>query len=181
MDEIKIPLGKLKEVDLTITEYLTLYNLANGFCISYKATLEDYTGLEKKGFVKLTSNGIFLRDKAQVLFSKGTDLFEEWLEAYPTQVQKKFGGTRALSPSSADTILGKTLRKKWDSIFKKDIEEQKKAITVLKKQVKQMEDSGDLEYMVEARRWLNEGYHEKYSYLLDEEDYNDDYISEDYL
>ena len=41
--------------------------------------------------------------------------------------------------------------------------------------------SGDLEYMVEAARWLNEGYHEKYSYLLDNDTGTNKYENEDYM
>ena len=40
--------------------------------------------------------------------------------------------------------------------------------------------SGELEFMVEATRWLNEGYHEKYSFLL-EEDVHEAYSNEDYM
>lgn len=78
-------------------------------------------------------------------------------------------------------MLGKRLKKKWNSIFKKNIEAEEKAIKVLQLQVKQMEKSGDLEYMVEATRWLNEGYHEKYSYLLDQDTGANKYEDEDYL
>jgi hypothetical protein len=184
MDEIKIPMTLLKDVGLTINEYLILYNLANNYCISeeFSYTLEQLLELEKKGFIKLTSEGVFIRDKAEVFFSVKKEKFEDWLDAYPTNVKKKFGGSRALSPADPDTILGKRLRAKWNKIFKKNIEEEEKAIKVLQLQVKQMEKSGDLEYMVEATRWLNEGYHEKYAYLLDEEyTRGSRYEDEDYL
>jgi hypothetical protein len=184
MNDIKLPMTLLNDVGLTINEYLILYNLANNHCISeeFSYTLDQLVALEQKGFIKLTSEGVFIRDKAEVLFSVKRDLFEEWLLAYPTNVKKKFGGSRALSPSKVDTMLGKRLRKKWSSIFKKNIEAEEKAIKVLQLQVKQMEQSGDLEYMVEAARWLNEGYHEKYEYLLDEQAARGSrYEDEDYL
>ena len=183
MDKLVIPIALLKDVGLTINEYLILFNLANKHCISeeFSYTLDELVELEKKGFIKLTSEGVFIRDKAEVLFSVKRDLFEDWLLAYPTNVKKKFGGSRALSPSKVDTMLGKRLKKKWNSIFKKNIEAEEKAIKVLQLQVKQMEKSGDLEYMVEATRWLNEGYHEKYSYLLDQDMGTNKYENEDYL
>ena len=68
-----------------------------------------------------------------------------------------------------------------DRIFKKDTGKQRQAIDVLALQVKDMKRSGDLEYMVEAARWLNEGYHEKYSYLLESNTNNNKYENEDYM
>ena len=35
--------------------------------------------------------------------------------------------------------------------------------------------------MVEATRWLNEGYHEKYSYLIDQDKGDNLYENEDYM
>jgi len=184
MEDIKIPLTLLEEVGLTINEYLILYDIANKRCLKGKFdyNLEQLVSLENKGFVKLTSDGVFIRDKADIFFSVKRDVFEEWLNEYPVTVKKKFGGSRALSPASVDTILGKRLRTKWNKIFKKNIEAEEKAIKVLQLQVQQMRRSGDLEYMVEATRWLNEGYHEKYEYLLAEETIKRDrYEDEDYL
>lgn len=66
-------------------------------------------------------------------------------------------------------------------IFKKDIVAQENAIKVLELQLEDMKKSGDLEFMVEATRWLNEGYHEKYSYLLDDDHSENQYKNEDYL
>ena len=105
----------------------------------------------------------------------------KWLKAYPTSVKKKFGGNRALSPADPDTILGQKLRKKWEQIFKKDVKKQEDAIRVLELEVKDKTKSGDLEYMVEATRWLNEGFHEKYSYLLDQDRGDNMYANEDYM
>lgn len=184
MEDIVIPMKLLKKHSLTINEYLILYDAANKRCISNEFTyaLEQLVSLEAKGFVKLTSEGVFIRDKADIFFSVKRNVFEEWLEEYPVTVKKKYGGSRALSPSSPDTILGRRLKTKWDKIFNNKIADEEKAIMVLKLQVRQMQKAGDLEYMVEAARWLNEGYHEKYEYLLDEEDLKGNrYENEDYL
>jgi len=47
--------------------------------------------------------------------------------------------------------------------------------------MKELKKSGDTEYMVEAHRWLNEGFHEKYAYLLDDSHSDIKYENEDYL
>ena len=184
MNDIVIPMKLLKKVGLTINEYLILYNIANKHCISeeFQFDLDQLVDLESKGFIKLTSTGMFLRNKSDVFFSIERDPFAEWLSIYPTKVKKSTGATRALSPNSPDTILGKNLRKKWNQNFKKNILAEEKAIKVLHLQVQQMEASGDLQWMVEATRWLNQGYHEKYDYLLDDEqDDRNKYEDEDYL
>jgi hypothetical protein len=184
MNKIVITLEVLQKQGLTINEYLVLYNIVNDYSIS---TFLDYgfkelISLEDKGFVKLIGHDIHLRDKTTSLFSiNETDLFAKWLKTYPVKVTKKFGGSRSLSPASDDTILGQKLKKKWSLIFKKDVKAQEKAIKVLEYQLEDMKKSGDLEYMVEAARWLNEGYHEKYSYLVDEGRSPNKYKNEDYL
>ena len=185
MDKIVIPMDILKENDLNINEYLILFNLANKYCISnnFDYDMEQLVRLEKKGFIKISPDKIFLREKTENIFSISKDLFLTWLSIYPVKVKKtRSQGSRALSPAGDDTILGRNLRAKWDRIFKKNIEAQENAIKVLELQLKDMKKSGDLEYMVEATRWLNEGYHEKYSYLLDENHPDiQKYENEDYL
>jgi len=181
--DIVLNLKLIQELGLTINEYLILYNIANNNQISsiFNYSLKDVVKLEKEMFLKITHNGVFLRTKAEALFSVvGEDYFASWLEKYPIKVTKRNGGSRSLSPASADTILGKTLRKKWDTLFKKDTESQKRAILVLELQVTDMTRSGDLEYMVEARRWLNEGYFEKYEYLVDEQKDRSKFENEDF-
>ena len=183
MDNITIPLKSVIEQGLSINEYLLLYDISTGFTISnlLDNSIGSLISLEEKGFIKMSDNKMYLRSKANVFFSVDEDLFTEWLNTYPTMVARKHGGKRALSPAGATTILGTKLRVKWDRIFKKDTEKQRKAIKVLELQVKDMKKSGDIEYMVEAARWLNEGYHEKYSDLLDSDTGTNQYENEDYM
>ena len=186
MNDITLPMDSIKENGLNINEYMLLYDLTNQYSISMMLNKGDILptliSLEKKGFVKFVNNEAFLREKASVMFSTKKDLFKEWLDIYPTSVKKRHGGKRALSPATVDTILGKRLASKWKSIFKGDIAAQEKAIQVLEIEVKDKKKSGDLEFMVEASRWLNEGYHEKYSFLVDEGIVPENkYSNEDYM
>ena len=183
MDNITLPIGDIVKNKISINEYLILYNIANGFVITgiLDTSLESLTTLESKGFIKVSKDGLFLREKASVFFVLDDDLFIKWLRTYPTSVRKKHGGQRALSPASPDTMLGKKLRKKWELVFRNNAQKQEVAIRVLELEVKDKTKSGDLEYMVEATRWLNEGYHEKYSYLLDSDRGENKYENEDYM
>jgi hypothetical protein len=183
MDNITLPIGDILKNKISINEYLILYNIANGLVITgiLDTSLESLTELESKGFIKISKEGLFLREKASVFFVIDDDLFIKWLRTYPTSVRKKHGGQRALSPASHKTMLGEKLRKKWELIFRNNTQKQEIAIRVLELEVKDKTKSGDLEYMVEAARWLNEGYHEKYSYLLETDTGNNKYENEDYM
>lgn len=186
LSDITIPIELLTELGITINEYLILYSLA---CTSLKEnfeyTMKQLVALEQKGYIKIMSDGICIRHKLNKLFPSGEDpedidLFEQWIDHYPTKVTKKTGGTRALSPATTDTILGKKLRKKWNSLFKKDIVLQQKVVDVLEAEVNDKKRSGDLEYMVNAERWLNGGFWELNEHLL-ENKIEDKYNDEDYI
>lgn len=170
MDNITIDFALLKSNDLSISEYLSLYNAVCPGCISemYIDRLEDIDQLQSKGFLKVTSTGVILREKAKDLFKVKEDNFLIWLNKYPIRVKKSHGGSRHLSPASDETIEGKKLRSKWNKLFRNNPTGELKAIKVLELEVAMRIKSNDLEYMVEAMRWLNGGYHEKYEYLIEE-------------
>lgn len=182
--DIILPIGRIRLLGISINEYLILYDLVNDHEIKNILSfgLSDLVSLESKGFIKLGRDGITIRDKSTKLFAiDGTvDLFTVWLSTYPVKVDKKYGGSRALSPSSENTILGRKLKKKWESTFRKDTNAMRQAIEVLEIEVENRTKSGDLEYMVEATRWLNEGFHEKYAYMIDERKEKDEYGQEDH-
>jgi len=183
LDNITIPIEIIMKHNISISEYIVLYDVANGHIISglIDNPMPSLISLEKKGYVRFSEEKIFLRDKSSVFFAVNEDLFLKWLKIYPTTVSRKYGGKRALSPANPDTILGNKLHKKWKTVFKKDVRAQEKAIGVLERQISADTKSGDMEYFVEASRWLNEGYHEKYSYLLDESQATRKYDNEDYM
>ena len=114
MDNILLPIDEIIKNDLTINEYLLLYNFANSKIISgiINTGVEDLVGLEKKGFIKVIKNSVILRDKASALFTQTDDYFVQWLNAYPVSVTKSNGSKRALSPAKPDTVLGKILKVK---------------------------------------------------------------------
>jgi hypothetical protein len=170
INSITIDFKVLNQNKLSINEYLTLYDLVCPDCINdhYRTSTVDIVNLEKKGLIKLTASGTVIREKARKMFRLDEDYFLQWLNAYPIRVIKSRGGSRVLSPAKADTIEGRKLRKKWQTLFVGNPEEEQKAIKVLEAEVAMRTKSHDLEYMVEATRWLNGGYHEKMEYLLEE-------------
>lgn len=182
--DITIPVERIRALGITINEYLILYDLTHDNEITnlLDFTLQQLVKLEQKGYIRIEKDGIIVRAKTTALFAiDGTeDLFVVWLSKYPTKVKTSRGGSRALSPASENTIMGKNLRKKWVMTFKKDTEAMLQAIKVLELEVEDKKKSGDLEYMVEASRWLNQGYFEKYAYLIEDDKGKNEYENEDY-
>jgi len=170
MNKVEIYFDTLRENNLSINEYLALYNVVCGNCVAefFVAEQSHLDSLEKKGFIKIIGNKTALRESAKDLFKIKEDYFLKWLNSYPIRVRKTTGGSRVLSPASDETIEGKRLRKKWKTMFKGNPKAEEKAIRVLEAEVLMRKKANDLEYMVEAARWLNGGYHEKYEYLLEE-------------
>lgn len=171
MENITIDLTLLRKLNLSINEYLSLYNLVCPGCIDtiFIPRSSDIVRLEKKGYVKITPDEVILRELAKDLFGVKDDYFLQWLTTYPIRVKKSTGGSRALSPRSDDTIEGKKLRKKWNTMFRGKPLEEKRAIKVLEAELEMRRKANSLEFMVESARWLNGGYHEKYEYLLEED------------
>jgi len=182
MDSITIDFSLLKKNKLNLSEYLTLYDMVCPDCISkiYINRIEDVDSLQRKGFIKITQNGNILRAKAKSMFRITEDHFLVWLNKYPIRVKKSHGGSRHLSPASDETVEGKKLRKKWKQTFVGNPEGELKAIKVLELEVAMRIKSNDLEFMVEASRWLNGGYYEKYEYLIEETNVNSKGIVDDY-
>lgn len=186
MDNINIDLKLLQKLDININEYLTLWDIANNLEISsiFNYGIAELVSLEKKGLIKLTNEAITLRGKGTRIFNTTDELFEEWINLYPTYVLSSNGSKRALSPASSDTILGKRLKTKWNNLFKKDADAQRQAIEVLRAMIKSKTKDGSMCYFVEATRFLNEGFHEKEAHLIGEnsETNNNNYgESEDWL
>jgi hypothetical protein len=180
--DITLDLSRISSLGLTINEYLILYNVANNNEIFqiFNYTLEEVVALEAKGFIKILPEGIVLRARSNKLFSiTSDDLFKKWLGTYPVKVSNGRGGTRAISPKDESTIVGKTLKKKWNTLFKKDIKAQEKAILVLELEIAEKTRSGEMQYMVEATKWLNQGYFEKYDYLAEDYKERQTYQDED--
>lgn len=84
---ITIDTDYISKVGLTISEYILLYLLFNENKDSVETSISTIESLEKKGFVKDSSDGITLRKKAIDLFktdsipTKKAD-FEEFVEKY---------------------------------------------------------------------------------------------------
>ncbi len=189
--ELVLPIDKIVKLGLTINEYVVLYDVSTGYQLS--GLIDNATStlinLEEKGFIRFKDSKIFLRGNSSELFTldeKG--LFEQWLEAYPTSVKTKNGGSRALSFSDPNGKGAKQLRSKWNTIFKNNREKQEKALAVTKLYIANLKKSGDLGYAVQAMRFLNGAYYEQYEYLLKEQNeldniggVNYDYSSEDFI
>ena len=171
--EIVINSEILVENNVTISEFLYLQSLHEGnfskdlFKIIDKIE-ED--SLQKRGFIKITTDGVVLRSKAINLF-ESPNLFLKFLNTFPI----KTPSGRFLSPLRDNTMKSKKLEAKWNKLFKSKPHLEEKAIKVLEAELKWRKRNNSLDFMKGIESWLNQGEYENLEYLLEEdkENYND--------
>lgn len=157
---------------LTISEYLYLKLLytKDKDPEMYKVLdqVEDDV-LQLRGFIRILDSEIVLRTKAIELF-EGANLFSRFLVMFPVKSPEG----RFLSPLRNDTIKGKALRTKWNTLFKNKPHLEQVAIDVLEAELKWRRNTGKMEYIHAADVWLNKGDYENYAYLLEEKEQTND-------
>lgn len=158
----------LMENNLNISEYLYLKNLTlsdqDKIQDIYKIIHEiDEDKLQDKGFIKITEEGIVLRQKTIDLFNP-PELFYKFLSTFPI----KTPSGRYLSPAGTTGIAVTNLKKKWKNTFKNKHNLEQKAIIVLEAELKWRRQSNNLEYIHNAETWLNQADFEKYEYLVED-------------
>lgn len=169
---IQIDTNFLKINNLTVSEFFYLRQLF----VDSKDKIEDLitildlvniNQLELKGYIKITSSGIVLRNKAKELFTVDENLFDRFITTFPikTPIKKRY-----LSPSKLEGVAYNTLKNKWNRIFKNNKAKAEKAIKVLEAELRMRQSSPDgIEFMNAAEAWLNQANYEKYEYLLEED------------
>jgi hypothetical protein len=120
--KILIDLELLKSLGISPDMYVFLYVEYNKFLyeeISLVNIESTIAHLQHQGFIKLTDEGIVLRQKALNLFI--TDIkeqqFMEFFNTYPMKVPNGKGGYRPLRPASVDTKLGKDIKRRYDKLI----------------------------------------------------------------
>lgn len=170
--EFSCNLDELDEKGLTFTEYLILFKLYNYMEYRNISINESvYELLSSKGYIKKDNEDVLgwvLTEKGEAFFDGAPELFDEFIELFPTRVTDNTGVVRVLSPASADTVQGKKLRKKWITITKNNYDKQKHIIDVLRKEVEYRSKTNKLSWMRNAETWLNNGTWEDFEFLLDE-------------
>ena len=70
MNKVEIDFDTLRENNLSINEYLALYNVVCGNCVAefFVAEQSHLDSLEKKGFIKIRGGSTTLRESAKDLF-----------------------------------------------------------------------------------------------------------------
>ena len=180
MDTIKIHLEELKKTDLNVQEYITLTYIYHRKEKEYSNFVEMFGPLSSMHIKSLVSKGylkqlttdvkgksfdeIFsYRNKMIDLFEGEKDYFIEWFGKFPAKTPTG----RHLSSLDPDTVMGKDCRKKWNRIFKNDARSARKAIQVLEAEMKWRRLTNKMEFMHNAKTWLNQGDYENYAHLLE--------------
>lgn len=154
---------------LTLGEYHFLSLKITGMPLSIEDKLIcgkiDEKYLENCGFIKITEEGVVLRQKARELFENTKDNFYRFLSTYPIKTPKG----RYLSPAGTEGVAVTALKNKWNRLFKKNVVIENKVIRVLEAEMIFRKKENNMEYMVACEAWLNGAYYEKYEHLLEED------------
>lgn len=189
----KLDLNEIKKQNLNVQEYMTLRYLYHRKKDDWDELLQLFgpvssmimNSLQSKGFIKICNDAADctkmgdvyeLRVKSLDLFEGNVDYFLKWLIRFPI----KTPSGRYLSTKGEDTIMGKKLRKKWNSLFKNDTLAMSKAIDVLDAEMEWRRKNGKFEFMHNAETWLNQGDFEKYEYLLQDKEKQFNKLREDF-
>lgn len=173
--DINLDIDYIKSKGLKVSEYLYLRNLVVPQIdkipdLHLIVDPVDVKGLDSKGFIKYTTEGVYLRQPAKDLFDS-KDLFDKFLTTFPIKTPTG----RYLSPKNINPggVAYSNLKKKWDKLFKNSRVRGERAIEVLEAEIKwrnspDSKGNSSMEYMNAIEAWLNMANYEKYEYLLDE-------------
>lgn len=167
--EFSCNIDELSELGLTFTEYLILFSIYNQVVYrNIQINEKVYDKLEEKSYIRKEKDRYELTDKGFDFFVPSENLFKEFIETFPTRVSDPVSGSvRILSPAKFETVAGKKLKKKWDSVTKGKIENQKHILECLKAEIHHRTTTNSLQWMRNAETWLNNGTWEDFEYLLD--------------
>jgi len=170
--EFNCNLDELDAKGLTFTEYLILFSIYNS--VRYKNVIINekvYDLLIEKDYIKAKDDYYELTDKGFDFFVPKLDLFDKFIDTFPTRVVDPVSGAiRILSPAKANTISGSKIRKKWNSITKGDGEKQQLIIDCLTAEIELRKKANNLQFMRNIETWLNNGTWEDYIFYLSEKE-----------
>ena len=166
MDTITIDLKLLKNLGLNVNEYLTLLKIhliddSNPSPFPFSSSEKVVRSLGEKNWINFKEDeefgiaGISMTDKAERLFDQ-EDLFQEFLETFPTRVPDGRGRYRPVSAASVDSKSAQTARHLWMKNVGKDAGRQRLVIDALHKELKTRESQGTLMYLNNMQTWLRQ-------------------------
>jgi hypothetical protein len=171
MPLIHVVTEDLREMNLSITQYLIMWGLYNDRGIKGLVVVpEAYENLMRRGYIVKNGEYYNLGEEGKKLFEEEIqeeDLFKDFIEAFPTRVSEPSGATRVLSPASIDSLMGAKIKKKWRNITGKNLKLQAKIIDCLKAEVAMRKSTGALYWMRNIETWLNKATWEDYAYLTE--------------
>lgn len=167
--EIRINLDELEKKKLSVAQYLFMWSIYFDTMIRDRENLlpDALADLISRRLIVKKAGEWYLLDTAAKMFESNNELFDEFIKLFPTRVAAPNGAVRVLSPASADTVTGKKIKKKWDTITKgsKDLKEH--IMRCLEAEIRMRTNTGSLHYMRNIDTWITNGTWEDYEYLLE--------------
>jgi hypothetical protein len=152
-------LHKVRDLGISPDDYSYLFLRANnqdteGYVLDWSSSR-----LEEKGYIKVLTEGIILREKALDLFFDKGDKFALFWTKYPIKVPNGRGpGYRILKSKGLDTKEAEECRKKFEKLpADKDT-----VIAALDRELDYRRAGNSLPFMQDVKTWLNQRTYEKY-------------------
>ena len=160
-------LSKCAKLGISPDEYYFLYCKVHTINTDKYILRLELTSLEEKGLIKITSEGVHLRQKGIDIFIDKEDRFATFWSIYPIKVPNSRGpGYRVLKTKSTESKDYATCKAKFNKLpHDKDL-----VIKCLMKELEERRLGGNLPFMQEAETWLNGRTYEKYIDLLEEQE-----------
>lgn len=170
--KIELSLPQLKELGITPNEYVWLYRFFHDKIQSnYDVDLKK---LENDGFLKITEEGINLREKTIKMFEVGNEeaRWQEFFLEFPMKVPARNGGTRPLRPANLEAKSNDKLKAKYLGIIKNKPELHIHILKCLSAEVEMRRRTSTLQFMNAMDVWMNQRIWEKYAYLISDKEEN---------
>jgi hypothetical protein len=152
-------LHKVRDLGISPDDYSYLFLRANnqdteGYVLDWSSSR-----LEEKGYIKVLTEGIILREKALDLFFDKGDKFALFWTKYPIKVPNARGpGYRMLKSKGLDTKEAEICRKKFEKLpHDKDL-----VIAALDRELDYRRVGNKLSFMEGVEVWLNNRRYERY-------------------
>ena len=132
--EVRIDLKKLDARGISLSQFLFMLTIYHNATIrdSIELTPEAKMDLIFKKYITQKGEKYSLTAKSMPLFESNPELFNLFIETFPTRVTNEQGVIRVLSPASADTIAATKLKSKWYTLTSTNTELKNKILECFK-------------------------------------------------
>lgn len=178
---MEINLTKLNQTSLSFDQYIILQSIYSRDRISFNQLKTYYqdnmpeilADLVKEKYIFESDNEYFAMAKTSDIFNETDIDFNEFWTIYPRLVPGRYGGKRPLRTLGNQSKMFKDCKNKYLSKVKK-LSLHNRIIKIVKLEIASKKRNDELRYMPSIEVYINQQNWEKYEYLLEEDNKEED-------